>query len=516
MATGLKKCLTMGLRDPRERYGSHSLHASVLLAFFVAPLCAQFRSAAAQQSWDLAKPVVAHWQEMDRSAHGSSEIREQISGELKAFLEQNKNSIWAYDAAAIGFNSIQRNAEATEIIRQYVRKFPGDRTLEQRIFFFFGNYGTVDDLLPLMSLYRDNEDYWIRLLQASARNADEKDARIAVDNLLRVLAANQDKYGDTRDEVAVKLLRGGFALDLAEKCARESVAISELGAPYEDHSTDPKMRAFHKWKIPRALHRLTLGMVLERESRFTEALAEYHRAARIVEDEGADPGTLYFHMGQVQEKLGKPQDSLESYCKDMAWGEHPEDSRAAVEKLYPSLQGGREKNHMFVQATVNDLRLRHAELADGLLQAMDEELGPVDLKDEKGSLVDLARYQGRLVILDFWASWCAPCLTSLQNTAALLQHYPDQIQVIAVDVDTLEDLPKAKHFLQEKSYPFVLTYGADTLQKKWAPATPARLLFDSRGHLRFAELGLTQNGDAVFDEQVVRLAPHRTKATSDQ
>jgi hypothetical protein len=79
--------------------------------------------------------------------------------------------------------------------------------------------------------------------------------------------------------------------------------------------------------------------------------------------------------------------------------------------------------------------------------------------------------------------------------------------VVAVEADTLEDLPKAKHFLQEKGYPFVLAVGADALQKKWAPATPGRLLLDARGHLRLAELGLTQNGDAAFEEYVRRLVP---------
>lgn len=79
--------------------------------------------------------------------------------------------------------------------------------------------------------------------------------------------------------------------------------------------------------------------------------------------------------------------------------------------------------------------------------------------------------------------------------------------MLAVDADTLEDLPKAKHFLQEKGYPFVLAVGGDALQKKWAPATPGRLLLDARGHLRLAELGLTQNGDAAFEEYVRRLVP---------
>jgi thiol-disulfide isomerase/thioredoxin len=51
--------------------------------------------------------------------------------------------------------------------------------------------------------------------------------------------------------------------------------------------------------------------------------------------------------------------------------------------------------------------------------------------------ISLASYRGKVVYLDFWASWCAPCQAALPALEELRKEFPaDQFQVVAVNVDT--------------------------------------------------------------------------------
>ena len=64
-----------------------------------------------------------------------------------------------------------------------------------------------------------------------------------------------------------------------------------------------------------------------------------------------------------------------------------------------------------------------------------------------GKSLSLAAYRGKVVYLDFWASWCPPCLTSLPLLEELRKEFPsDQFQILAVNVD--QDPEKARKFLE--------------------------------------------------------------------
>jgi peroxiredoxin len=102
----------------------------------------------------------------------------------------------------------------------------------------------------------------------------------------------------------------------------------------------------------------------------------------------------------------------------------------------------------------------------------------------------LAQYRGKVVFLDFWASWCGPCTTSLPMLEELRQEFPaDAFQILAVNVD--KDPGKARAFLARHpiGYPSVSdpegklpeTYGLSTM--------PSSYLIDRQGVVRYVHEG---------------------------
>lgn len=88
---------------------------------------------------------------------------------------------------------------------------------------------------------------------------------------------------------------------------------------------------------------------------------------------------------------------------------------------------------------------------------------------------------GQPTLVDFWASWCTPCLMSFPVLEKIQSEYKGKVQFIAVNMDS--DLKARDHFLKKNPLSFLHTN--DTEQKMKAQfdvqALPTTLLFDSQG-----------------------------------
>ena len=92
------------------------------------------------------------------------------------------------------------------------------------------------------------------------------------------------------------------------------------------------------------------------------------------------------------------------------------------------------------------------------------------LNDINGKPVDLSAYKGKVILLDFWATWCGPCKIEIPGFVELQSKYRDKgLVVIGVSVDdTLEQLqPFAAAF--KMNYPVLLGNGRDDIQQAYGP-----------------------------------------------
>src|SRR5918996_3295774 len=127
------------------------------------------------------------------------------------------------------------------------------------------------------------------------------------------------------------------------------------------------------------------------------------------------------------------------------------------------------------------------------------------IKDLDGKQVDLASFKGKVILLNFWATWCGPCKAEIPGFVELQAKYRDQLTVIGYSVD--DDAPKARAFAQEHkmNYPILLGEGREDVQDAFGPiwGIPASFLISKDGRVCKKHLGIAPK--AVFEREITAL-----------
>jgi thiol-disulfide isomerase/thioredoxin len=140
----------------------------------------------------------------------------------------------------------------------------------------------------------------------------------------------------------------------------------------------------------------------------------------------------------------------------------------------------------------------------GILQAQQAPSVALHLAD--GTIVRPADYTGKVVLVDFWASWCPPCKTSFPALDVLYQEYQGRgVEVLAVNLD--ERRRDADVFLAE--HPHQLTVLFDP--KGAAPVAfrvkgmPSSFVIDKAGDIRFTHMGYSGDVHEAYRREIAEL-----------
>ncbi len=122
--------------------------------------------------------------------------------------------------------------------------------------------------------------------------------------------------------------------------------------------------------------------------------------------------------------------------------------------------------------------------------------------------LDLARYRGKVVLVDFWASWCVPCRRSFPWLNEMQKRYGERgLVVIGVNVDSARSA--AEDFLREVPAQFQIVYdpsGALASQYQ-VPGMPTSFVFGPDGKLVSNHIGFQQTARDEREAELQRLLP---------
>ena len=114
------------------------------------------------------------------------------------------------------------------------------------------------------------------------------------------------------------------------------------------------------------------------------------------------------------------------------------------------------------------------------------------LKDLQGRQISSADLRGKVVLIDFWATWCQPCKKEMPGYQKLLDRYGTRgFTVIGFKFDTMTDTEDPIQFAKKIGVRYPLAVAADDLKQKFGgvEGLPTTLLYDRDGVLREKVVG---------------------------
>ncbi len=215
-----------------------------------------------------------------------------------------------------------------------------------------------------------------------------------------------------------------------------------------------------------------------------EKLIEEHPEARYVQ-----PSLL--ELGMAYDKLKKQDKADEIYTKLI---EHPKfGSRSYAKQAKKYLEMDRSKRTGEIPKPSTPTSSRPSEW-------IGKPAPDFQVKDLKGEDLSLEKYKGHVVLLDFWATWCGPCIAELPNVKKTYQKYKDQkFQIIGISLDRAQKTLETFVEKEGLSWVHYFDQSGQIANQYKVTGIPSMFLLDGQGVIRKAGLRGHALGTAVAE-----------------
>ena len=130
-----------------------------------------------------------------------------------------------------------------------------------------------------------------------------------------------------------------------------------------------------------------------------------------------------------------------------------------------------------------------------------------NLKDQYGVVHSLENYKGKVIFLNFWATWCPPCKKEMPDIENIYKEYGENKKNVVILGVNSEKENEVKKFLKDKGYTFptVIDENSEVMRKYFIQAFPTSFVIDKEGNVYgYVMGGLTKEQIKQVIEEVLK------------
>lgn len=236
----------------------------------------------------------------------------------------------------------------------------------------------------------------------------------------------------------------------------------------------------------------TYAFGLEQLGKTGEALAAYDESYILNEGNNEDINQRYV---QLLTKSGKYAKAVEIAEASLLKEKSNDKIIEAYKEAYLKLNGSSAEAEAKIAKLMNEAK---AKMVETLKKEMINKPAPdFNLKDFNGNYVKLSDLKGKVVVVDFWATWCGPCKVSFPALQKVQEKYKNNPNILILALDTwerekteAEKEKKVKDFIAENKYTFKVLFDTDDIVTKYGvTGIPTKFVIDKEGKMQFKSVG---------------------------
>lgn len=131
-----------------------------------------------------------------------------------------------------------------------------------------------------------------------------------------------------------------------------------------------------------------------------------------------------------------------------------------------------------------------------------DDIKKVKLTDLNGKEIDLDQLKGKTVFINFWATWCKPCLQEMPSIESAQAKLKDQNVVFLLASN--EEVNQIESFIKKHNYTFQYVH-LENMEDLGIQALPTTYIFNSEGKLKFSETGSRQWDEAASLDLITKI-----------
>ncbi len=382
---------------------------------------------------------------------------------------------WKRNEIGMSFNREQDPAKKLALYQDYFAKFPPTADNKMMV----NNFK-----LQLANAYAKAKDY--KSYNEWMKDQDKSAIASSYNNTAWYMAEADENLAEAKN-------MSEFATLFTKK---------ELAKPTEkkpDGITKKQWEEQRKFNY--AMYADTYAFILYKLGDYKTGYTYAKEAAAINKNKNAEYNERYAQLLEKVMPAATTQKEIEQFVKD---GAASSKTKELLKQLYVKQKNSEEGYDAYLTNLEMAAKIKkREELAKTMLN---ESAPKFSLKDMEGNTVSLEGLKGKVVIVDFWATWCGPCIASMPAMKKAQEKLTARGDVAFLFLDTWETvenkLQNASDFMKKNNYPFhvLMDDESKVVADFKVSGIPTKFVIDKAGNIRFKSVGFGGNDEALIDE----------------